>query len=88
MMAASETPQETSKETSGGGILGAAGAMMEKVGLKGSSAEMASRLTRLGLPGDQLPQFVSTVLDFLKKKLPADTAKQVSALLPVGESSS
>jgi uncharacterized protein (DUF2267 family) len=81
LMAASSQAEESS----GGGVLGAVtGAVGKLFGGGGAAAALASRLAQLGFSSEQLQKFLPNVLEFLKSKLPADAAKQLSALLPAG----
>jgi hypothetical protein len=77
LMAAAEVPEESSS----GGIFAAVGTAIKKL-VRGSTAELISRFTKLGFSEDQLKVFLPRVLEFLKSKLPADVVKQASALLP------
>jgi hypothetical protein len=77
LMAAADVPQETS-----GGILSKVGDVVSKIVGSGGAAELASRFTQLGFSPDQIKKFLPLVVEFLKNKLPADVAKQLSALTP------
>jgi uncharacterized protein (DUF2267 family) len=82
MMAAAQSSQEAS----GGGILEAVTKAAGKLfGGGGAAADLANKLTHLGFSAEQLQQFIPRVIEFIKSKLPADAAKQVSALMPSAE---
>ena len=52
--------------------------------LFGGSGALASNLSRLGFSAEQGQNFLSTVLDFLKNKLPPDVMDKLSGLIPTG----
>jgi hypothetical protein len=82
MMAAAQPAEGTS----GGGILGAvASAVGKLVGGGNIAAELTSQFAPLGLSAEQVQKFLSTLLEFFKRKLPEDVVKQVGALLPVSD---
>jgi uncharacterized protein (DUF2267 family) len=71
---------------SGGGILGTVASAVGKLtGGGGATAELTSRLAQLGISAEQLQKFLSAVVEFFKRRLPEDAAKQVGALVPASE---
>jgi hypothetical protein len=82
MMAAAAT--EHSSES--GGLLSAvAGAVGKMFGGGGAMAALADKLGHLGLSPDQIKNFVSQALAFLKSRLPPEVMAKISAQLPAEE---
>jgi len=71
-------------EPSSGGVLGAVAAVAGKLlgGSGGDAAALTSSLTQAGFSAEQLEKFLPAVMEFLKGKLPEDTLKQLTGLLP------
>ena len=67
-----------------GGVLGAVAAAAGKVlgGSGGDAAALTSSLTQAGFSAEQLEKFLPAVMEFLKGKLPEDTMRQLTGLLP------
>jgi hypothetical protein len=76
MITAAQTDGQTS-----GGVLSAVTMAIGKL-FGGNAAEIASKMTHLGISAEQLQSFLPKVLEFLRSKLPADVMSQVSGLLP------
>jgi hypothetical protein len=69
-----------------GGVVGALTSAVGKLfGGGGGAAALAGQLAHLGFSADQLQKFLPGVIEFLKNKLPADTLKQLRALIPTEE---
>jgi hypothetical protein len=67
-----------------GGVLGAVTAAAGKLlgGAGGDAAVLTSRLTQTGFSAEQLEKFLPAVMEFLKSRLPENTVKQLTGLLP------
>ena len=67
----------------GGGLMGMLGGAADKLGLDNVSdmADMAAGFDKIGLGGDQLPAFATTVLGFLEEKLGVDAKALVEKFL-------
>ncbi len=70
-----------------GGVLSAVGGAVSKLFGGGGSAQLISSLTGAGFSADQLQQFLPSLMESLKGKLPDDLLKQASGLLPMPEMS-
>jgi hypothetical protein len=79
------TDAQPAPESSGGGILAAVKEMAGKLFGGGSGAgALAADFSRLGFSAEQGGNFLTSVLEFLKSKLPADVMNKISGLIPTG----
>ena len=69
-------------EDSSGSILGAIKDMAGKLFGGGSPEALAAHFGQLGFSPDQIKSFLPHVVEFLKRKLPPELMKHISALLP------
>jgi hypothetical protein len=79
--AAGDQPQQSA----GGGLLGSIAEMASSVlgGSAGDAMGLAGALGSSGLKADQLAEFVSTLIEFLKDKLGDETVDQILAKVPM-----
>lgn len=77
-------PHQAMLETEAG-MLGKLAGMASAAlgGSAGGGLEMASALTKTGVTSDQLGEFVTTVVNFLKEKAGKDVVDQVLAKFPM-----
>jgi hypothetical protein len=76
---------QSALETTSGGILGTVKEVAGKIFGGGSVASaLADNFSRLGFSAEQGGNFLTTVLEFLKNKLPADVLSKISGLIPTG----
>jgi uncharacterized protein (DUF2267 family) len=81
MMAAAQPAEGAS----GGGILGTVASAVGKLVGGGVTAELTNQLAHLGISAEQLQKFLTTLVEFFKRRLPEDAAKQVGALVPASD---
>jgi hypothetical protein len=78
--AADSTPDPTTMG-GGGGLLGSVMGMLG--GSAGKGVALAAALKALGIGEDKLPEFASTVINFIKEKVGPDVVQQVLEKFPM-----
>jgi hypothetical protein len=78
LVSAAPPPAESS-----GGVLGAVAAAAGRLlGDSGAAAALTNQLAQSGFSAEQLEKFLPAALESLKGRLPEDTVKQLTGLLP------
>lgn len=78
------TAAETGPEPSAGVLNTLSGLAGKLLGGAGGATALVSKLTQLGFSADQLQNFLPTLLEFLKSKLPPDVMNKITSLIPIG----
>jgi hypothetical protein len=71
-------------ENSGGGMVDAVKGAIGKL-FGGSAGAMLGKFEHLGMSADQIPNFITKIMEYFKGKLPENVMSQISGLLPVPE---
>jgi hypothetical protein len=79
--AAADTTPDPIKAGGGAGLLGAVMGMFG--GSAGKGMALAAALKAIGIGDDKLPDFVSTVVSFIKDKVGPETVQQVLVKFPM-----